>query len=57
MTTRTVPHTRRRGYLDNRPILWALAAGSAGWLIVYAAYRVLGFLADAVGALTLVGLS
>lgn len=56
MTIRAIPHTRRPGSLDSRPILWALVGGAAGWLIAYAAYRVLGFAADAAaGALMIVG--
>ncbi|HWU19359.1 MAG TPA: hypothetical protein VN155_16885 [Devosia sp.] len=53
---RTIPHTRRRGSFDGRPILWATAGGAAAWLVVYIAYRVLGFAADAAaGALMIAG--
>lgn len=37
----SIPHTRRTGSLDNRPIFWALAGGLSAWLVVWAAWSVL----------------
>lgn len=55
MTTRTIPHTRRRGFFDSRPILCALALGLAGWAIAILGFQALAGIVGAV--LTIGGLS
>lgn len=41
MRAHSIPHTRRTGSLDNRPILWSIAGGVAAWLLIWAAWSVL----------------
>lgn len=53
MTTRTIPHTRRRGSFDSRPILCALAFGIAAWAIAILGFQALAGIVRA--ALSLLG--
>ena len=53
MTTRTIPHTRRRGSFDSRPILWILTFALAAWVVVYLFAQALAGIVGA--ALSLLG--
>lgn len=53
MTTRTIPHTRRRGSFEGHPILYALAFGLAGWAIAILGFQALAGIVGA--ALSLLG--
>lgn len=41
MNTRTIPHTRRRGAFDSRPILCAMTLGLAAWAIAILGFHAL----------------